>query len=217
MKRPPRLYRFRPLGDGDLLSREMKALRDSYLFAPHFSEMNDPMEAFYETGGPTDLVLQKMLGEDAPSHIYNLLKQAVDPMALISFASSHEHLPLWAYYASNFRGMCLEFDTDELCLGGLPTEQLFQVVYARQPLPPLTFVDISHERRAEAITSRLTRKRLEWSHEKEWRFVTATRGPHGYLDDALRRVFLGPLVAQSTRKRSARFLRVGPWKYLKVP
>lgn len=49
MKTPTKLYRYRPLDDA-LLDCELGALRDSYLFAPPFAAMNDPMEAFYEAG-----------------------------------------------------------------------------------------------------------------------------------------------------------------------
>ena len=61
MKTPQFLYRFRPLKSGKILEREIEALRDSYLFAPAFSEMNDPMEAYYETGGPGDSAVNNMI------------------------------------------------------------------------------------------------------------------------------------------------------------
>ena len=54
--------------------------------------------------------------------------------------------------------------------------------------------DMAPERFEDAVIARITRKRSEWSHEKEWRFVTGQVGPKHYLDDALRRVFLGPRV-----------------------
>jgi hypothetical protein len=60
MKRPPKVYRYRPLEDA-LLDREVESLRHSYLYAPPFAAMNDPMEAFYETGGPGDRIINAML------------------------------------------------------------------------------------------------------------------------------------------------------------
>lgn len=60
MKTPPKLYRYRPLEDG-LLNRELDALSDSFLYAPPFTAMNDPMEAFYQTGGPGDRIINAML------------------------------------------------------------------------------------------------------------------------------------------------------------
>lgn len=50
------------------------------------------------------------------------------------------------------------------------------------------------ERLEEAVIERIARKRIEWAHEKEWRFITGAVGRKYYLDDALCRVFLGPRV-----------------------
>lgn len=67
MKPPAQLYRYRPFDDG-LLERELNALRDSYLFSPPFSAMNDPMEAFYDTGCPGDRIAAGIFSDDlAPS------------------------------------------------------------------------------------------------------------------------------------------------------
>lgn len=195
MKTPPKVYRYRPLEDG-LLNRELGALRDSYLYAPPFAAMNDPMEAFYETGGPGDRIINAMLAPAGKriDGMYEMLSEMIDRFALVSFAGTHEDLPMWAYYGSNFGGMCLEFDTAQLAIGDFQNEKLRPVTYARSALPPLTVTDMAPERLEEAVIARITRKRSEWAHEKEWRFITGEVGPKHYLDDALRRVFLGPRV-----------------------
>ena len=195
MKTPPKLYRYRPLEEA-LLDRELGALRDSYLYAPPFAAMNDPMEAFYETGSSGDRIINAMLAPNGKriDGMYEILSQMIDRFALVSFASSHEDLPMWAYYCSNFAGMCLEFDSAELAIGDFQGERLRPVIYARNALPSLSVADMAPERLEDAVTARLTRKRIEWAHEKEWRFITGEVGPKHYLDDALRRVFLGPRI-----------------------
>lgn len=193
MKTPSKLYRYRPLDDV-LLDRELSALRDSYLYAPAFSVMNDPMEAFYQTGDPSDPIIDAMLAPAGKgvSGIYEMLSEMIDGFALVSFAGTHNDLPMWAYYASNFAGMCLEFNSAELAIGDFQNETLRPVTYARDALPPLTLADFMPENRDEAVIARLTRKRSEWAHEKEWRFITGQVGRKHILDDALFRVFLGP-------------------------
>jgi len=195
MMTPPKLYRYRPLEEA-LLDRELGALRDSYLYAPPFAAMNDPMEAFYEIGGPYDQFINAILASNGKrvDSMYELLSQMIERFALVSFSSTHENLPMWAYYGSNFAGMCLEFDSAELAIGDFQGEKLQPVIYARNPLPSLSVQDMAPERLEEAVTARITRKRIEWAHEKEWRFITGEVGPKHYLDDALRRVFLGPRV-----------------------
>jgi len=161
------------------------------------------MEAFYEIGGPTDKIVNLMLAPTGKTldSLYETISKTIDGFALICLSSSHEDLPMWAYYASNFAGMCLEFETTELSVGDLQNEKLRPVTYARHSLPPLSVMDLESNKLENAVISRLTRKRSEWAHEKEWRFITGKVGPKYYLDDALRRVFLGPRVKPEHAKR----------------
>lgn len=206
MKRPSSLFRYRPLTD-DLLERELDALRESYLFSPSFSMMNDPMEAFYETGGPIDGLFDASV-EGAGKKIEDLYAQfgsILTEMGLVSFSTSHENLPLWAYYASDFAGMCLEFDRDTLAIGDFQDGRLRRVVYDRQALPPVSIIDFGKGGIEEALIARVIRKRIEWAHEQEWRIVVGNVGKKYHLDDALRRVYLGPRVKKN---HSARIFEV---------
>lgn len=215
MKPPLKLYRYRPLDD-DLIDRELNALRDSYLFSPSFAAMNDPMEAFYEAGGPSDRIVDSMLASAGmkTESMYQMLADMIARFALVSFASSHEDLPMWAYYGSNFAGMCLEFDTAELAIGDFQNETLRQVTYAHDALPPLTFADLTSNRLKDAVIARITRKRSEWAHEREWRYIAGQVGPKHYLDDALRRVYLGPRVKPKHATRVCEVLERRPVEVL---
>lgn len=215
MKTPPKLYRYRPLEDA-LLDRELGALQNSYLYSPPFAAMNDPMEAFYETGGPGDRIINAMLAPTGKriDGMYEMLSEMIDRFALVSFAGTYEDLPMWAYYGSNFAGMCLEFDATELAIGDFQNEKLRPVTYARSALLPLTVTDMAPERLEEAVIARITRKRSEWAHEKEWRFITGEVGPKHYLDDALRRVFLGPRVKPEHAARACEVLDRRPVEVL---
>lgn len=215
MTHPDRICRYRPL-DATLLDRELGAIKDAYLFAPPFGAMNDPMEAFYETGGPGDRIVDAMLAPAGKrvKQMYDLLTDMIDRFALVSLSSTHLDLPMWAYYASNFSGMCLEFSTTDLDIGDFQGEQLRPVTYASRALPALTLADMAPERIQEAIIARITRKRAEWAHEKEWRFVTGELGPKHYVDDALKRVFLGPRVDLLHAKRVCEVLSDRPTEVL---
>ncbi len=154
------------------------------------------MEAYYEIGSSADKAIDSFLAASGNSieSIYEMHRQMTSNFALISFSSTHTDLPLWAYYASNFGGMCLEFATSEIVIGDLQNESLVPVTYAQNPLRPLSFSDFSPKQLNKSTNDRLTRKRIEWAHEREWRFLTGQIGPKYYLDDALKRVFLGPRV-----------------------
>jgi hypothetical protein len=198
MSRPSLLYRYRSVSDEGLFDREMDTLKNSYLYAPAFKSMNDPMEAFYETGGPADGVVEGIFGTagQLSREVYSQLHEMVAKFGLVSFSSAPDDLPLWAYYAGNFRGLCLEFDTEALTVGDFQGEDLVPVKYARTALPPLSLADLGLNQMQKAVLARITRKRSEWQHEKEWRYVTGSVGPRYYNDDALKRVFLGPEISE---------------------
>ena len=44
---PHRLYRFRALRDKQDLRREIASIQENYLYCAGFSQMNDPMEGFF--------------------------------------------------------------------------------------------------------------------------------------------------------------------------
>ena len=195
MKQPPNLYRFRGLS-AEIIDREIQSLTESYVYSPAFSSMNDPMEAFYETGGPGDHIIDAMFApkQKLTKDLNRMLDETIAKFALISFTGTYKSLPLWAYYANNFAGICLEFSTKDLIIGDLKSERLLPVVYARDALPPIDVLRLGSDNIGDAVIKRLTRKRIEWAHEKEWRFVTGQVGPKHYLDDALKRVYLGPRI-----------------------
>ncbi|MHA6690368.1 DUF2971 domain-containing protein [Devosia sp. A449] len=199
-----------------MLKRELDTLKNSYLYAPAFGSMNDPMEAFYETGGPGDRIVDAMLGHagNASRQLYKLLDDMIAKFALVSFSSSPDDLPLWAYYAGNFAGVCLEFDSAALTISDFQGEKLFPVKYARNALPPISLADLGQDKMQEAVLARITRKRTEWQHEKEWRYVTGSVGPKHYVDDALKRVYLGPRISKTHADAVVETLRSRPVEIL---
>lgn len=199
--RPTTLYRYRPLGS-DLVKRELDAIFSSYLYAPRFDQMNDPMEAMIEY--PTEDRFAFLM----PKDILEFSKKALSGAAatakksgLISMSTTHLDYPLWAYYASNFEGICLEFDTQELALGDLQRTPLLPVVYDSIAPPQLTFELLAISETMELITNRLMQKRQEWQHEKEWRYLAGKEGRKLYTDPALKRIYLGPRITQKTKAR----------------
>lgn len=73
----------------------------------------------------------------------------------------------------------------------------------KKALPSVSIAELFRNGRdpGRLFTSRLTRKRVEWAHEKEWRYLVGKVGPKHLLDTALRRVFLGPRMPQAHADR----------------
>lgn len=218
MTKPPRhLFRFRPLiGDG-IFERELHALQNSFLYAPSFLDMNDPMEAFYETGGYGDAIMDHLLGPGkSVSDIYKMFSDQFDRAGLVSFSSSVDDLPLWAYYGSSFAGMCLEFDTEQLAIGDFRGEQIYKVDYVNEAPAPIQLVDIVPRNLERTVPLIFTRKRSEWAHEKEWRFLVGEVGTKHYIDTALVRIYLGPRIDKDHERQICELLKRRPVEILKA-
>lgn len=213
-QRPRYLYRYRPLDDA-LFEREICALENAFLWSPHFREMNDPMEAFYELGGDADPIIDHLIRPSGKStrDVYEMARKVIDNFCLVSFSTSHQALPMWAYYASNFAGMCLEFETDPVFVGDFQNERLAPVTYAEAPLPPIQFHQLSDLE--TTVEASLSRKRIEWQHEQEWRVLTGAGGPKHYRDDALTRVFLGPRTSDAHAERLCELFKDRPTEILR--
>ncbi|MHC8309554.1 DUF2971 domain-containing protein [Pseudomonas sp. GT1P32] len=154
------------------------------------------MEALFEVPGLDD-PMAVLLPAKFLSQANETLKKAVvtaRSSGLISMSGTHLDYPMWAYYASNFGGMCLEFDPQELAISDLPEHSLVPVIYDSSAPTPVTFELLAISDPMEVINSRLSQKREEWQHEKEWRYLAGREGRKLYTDPALKRIYLGPRI-----------------------
>lgn len=200
---PDLLYRYRPLGEKTLFTRELDALEKSYLYAPRFDQMNDPMEALFEVATADDamaILLPPNLVAIGTRILETTAKIAKES-GLISMSVDQLDYPLWAYYGSSFGGMCLEFDTAELEIGMLSRELLMKVVYDSKAPNPVSFQSLAFADPLLLVNRRLTQKREEWRHEKEWRYLAGQPGPKPHTDAALKSIYLGPRIRSDEKSR----------------
>lgn len=102
---PTRLYRYRSLSrSGTAMAEELSSIRDGYLYCADFSMMNDPMEGLFTS---SSLLRRhpdyRVIADDIKS-------QKLD-FGIACFSESHENMLMWAHYAGNFSGICIEYST----------------------------------------------------------------------------------------------------------
>ncbi|UXN02263.1 DUF2971 domain-containing protein [Bartonella sp. HY406] len=195
MEIPKSLFRYRSLASLELFVRGFEAIQNSYLFGASFYQMNDPMEAFYKFGSSSDELLDKTINFKC-ADIYQIFQDIIDKWGLISFATCPDNILMWAHYAASFSGICLELDTQKLIAGGFERDTLRAVTYSNDALPNISLNSVigGGDVFQNAMGDRLSRKRLEWAYEDEWRFILGGTGRRYYFDDALVRVYLGPRI-----------------------
>lgn len=106
------------------------------------------------------------------------------------FSERGDSLLLWAYYANNYKGVCLEFDIKS---DPLLNKFCSKVNYTRTFSSNTTSFDNYYL------------KSDEWAHEQEWRIVCCTS--NDYLPtNSLRAIILG---ARTPAMHRARFIKLG--------
>ncbi|WP_345798044.1 DUF2971 domain-containing protein [Castellaniella sp. MT123] len=176
------------------------------------------MEALFEFPG-----LEDPMGVILPNQILAQLTSVLEETAktarssgLISMSETYLDYPLWAYYGSNFGGMCLEFDTRDLIVSDLPRDSLMpmQVIYSSNAPASITCERLSSSDPMEIVFSRLSQKRTEWQHEKEWRYLVGRMGRKLYIDTALKRIYLGPRIKPEVKSAIVDAMRRRPVEIL---
>lgn len=101
------------------------------------------------------------------------------------FSEIWNSLLMWAHYANNYNGYCLEYDIEQM--KDIVTDNLYPVLYEKE------YIDITENliymNKNTGLISNLA-KAEEWSYEKEWRIVRYNNQPF-YARRQLRAVYLG--------------------------
>ena len=96
------------------------------------------------------------------------VKDIIDPLVentgVLCFTEKPDNLLMWAHYAQNHTGLCIQFDFDE---HGLLDEKCDKVIYSKNyPL-----VNLAKEPEENWAKIFLLTKSKDWEYEHEWRFI----------------------------------------------
>ncbi len=179
--KPLNLYRYRPLTS---LQQEIGALLGGHIFCPLLSEMNDPMEGIHR-------VSQRLAGASSGSRRQEEVEAALEATGIASLSEVFNHEPMWAHYADQFRGMCVQYNLNALIRGLDDEVAITRMMYSEQE--PVLLADRSTPR--EKARHCLSSKTVRWASEREWRIFRNGRGAASYgIEDAVRKIFLGSRI-----------------------
>ncbi|TCA17384.1 DUF2971 domain-containing protein [Rhizobium leguminosarum bv. viciae] len=185
--RPRKLYRYRALtGDKpDKFRKELNAIVQGHIYCPSYDSMNDPMEGSHR---------ESALLKDSVRYHRTIaeVQRAIDTLGIASFSEVMDHEPMWAHYAKNFSGICVEYNVKRL-LDNLGDEnELVRMTYSENA--PMLYRDReTAENRARMI---LSCKSVRWASEREWRLIRPDIGPSPYSSKtAVTSVYLGSRIS----------------------
>jgi hypothetical protein len=177
---PPYLYRYRRIND-EVISQEVRAIHETYLWCSTYKAMNDPMEGFFE---PTRRFLKDNNYNRASRNIFDQKIQ----IGICCFSDTYDNELMWSHYAENYSGICIGYAPNEL-LNGLPANtHLLRVAYGSKP-PDIT--DKDAESPYKAAIKVLSHKKASWIYEREWRLLGPIGRVHVCGRAVLREVRIG--------------------------
>jgi Protein of unknown function (DUF2971) len=186
------LYRYRSLNSKKKLNQEIEALNESYIWCSDLNSLNDPMEGFFNPS-------QRFLESPEYQEVYESITKKSSNLGISSFSDTCESELMWAHYAGNYTGICIEYYPLRLVNELSRDHKVVRVGYGDSP------PRISIKEKTVAERKMLSHKKFSWSYEREWR-VLGPRGKAIISDHCIHRVYLGIRISPSRRKQLLRTL-----------
>lgn len=155
-----------------------KLLSDLQERVPEFNSISE--DRFLE------IMLPTLKNDDGMNRFYNMLFGERLGWNVCCFTTNPLNEIMWAHYADNNKGVCIEFDlskTPEL------HEKLFPVNY-NDTFPEINSMD--------ELPEALLTKRTAWSNEEEWRILANVRGGKSFSKESLTAIYFGCNVDKLT-------------------
>ena len=179
---PPKLVKFFPLNDNSELNRvKLQTLEKELLWISSIDALNDPYE-FSCMYVDKDRLSEAGYSDGLIEGFETLMGDTLRTLGVASLSgNTFDCLPMWAYYANNYTGYCVEYDV-------IRADAIHKVSYepSRVALASVLANFYSEfEKMKEAgentnpevefyatlIMQQLFMKHQSWSHEKEYRIV----------------------------------------------
>lgn len=101
------------------------------------------------------------------------LQRYREAMKICSFTERLDALPMWAHYANNHRGFCMEYKLSSLA--SEVAENVYPVLYTQEGIHSTSILKQYFSGNIRISPDRILMapfiKSIDWSYEKEWRYV----------------------------------------------
>jgi len=182
---PTKLYRYRPIAKQENFNWVVESIRNETIYCSRRTDLNDPFEM---STSLSSMDFESYLADYplAKSAEFAPLQQAVMPelekqnsewndipdmVKVACFTETSSNLPMWAHYADNHAGICLEYDIQHMHenLANI----IFPVKYVEELLDTVKFAMgcKASKSSSNVLTYQCVQKLSGWSYEKEWRYV----------------------------------------------
>ncbi|MFZ3142593.1 DUF2971 domain-containing protein [Psychrobacter glacincola] len=197
-------------GDECIFKRDLESIENDTFWAPTREVLNDPCEGlvsseilFNQINSVTDtLGKNNKAFNDSSDSFKQSLKNLIDmkdSVGIYSLSKNCTDELLWAHYADNHQGFCIEYDLETLIFFRRNDYSKFDIEYSSYP-PKLNFNDIvKSEDSISFIRKLIGVKSTRWAYENEIRLITPESGLQNYDYRALKAIYFGIRMPKERR------------------
>ena len=181
------LYKYRELNK---FTRE--SLEENYFWAPSKETLNDLCECYYSTESYNTFMnfaslIAPQIDKNELYNQFDSIQDMIKNSGIFSLSKSYNTSSLWASYAQNHTGICIEYDLEDLIGKNKGLYQCLDVMYSDTP-PDIGVDDISND---VLLQKMIGTKHLDWDKEQEFRIVCDNQGKNHHRSDAIRSIIFG--------------------------
>lgn len=192
-----KVYKYRVLNEDNIDS-----LKENYFWASSKEKLNDPCECYYTTESYEKVI--KFTSKISPksekativlSDSLNRIQKMSKDLGIFSLSKSYNISSLWASYASDHTGICIEYDLEELISKNKGLYQYFDVAYSN------TSPDIGVEdfQGMTLLQKMFGTKHHDWDKEQEFRVICEKQGKNHHRSDAIRSIIFGLRTSEKSK------------------
>ena len=158
---PKKLYKYEIIDD-----KRLEALENNEIWFSNPDKLNDPFDSY-------GVCFDKNAADK--KDIEGYIEGLRDNIKVCCFSEELNSMPMWAHYADNHTGICIEYDFSKLDYDDKFSKYIFPIRYRREKYDITEFLRKVFEENAEErmylLFFLMQIKHLSWNYEKEWRII----------------------------------------------
>lgn len=159
---PKTLFKYKSINNITDLERVLDIIENYRIYAPTRRELNDPLEGMAIPSFNLGVAGQWHCIAQHKNHA--LIEAAMDEYRILSLSSNERNSQLWAHYASNHTGVCIEFSTNAAF------SKAKKIKYA-EGRPDICIDDPSPQIIRKEVKKAYFFKSKDWEKESEYRLL----------------------------------------------
>lgn len=203
------LFKYCPIG-----KNQLSALAQRKIWYSKPAEFNDPFDTKFRVRGKKYAFEQEMDSQKSSAIFHEDMSDAmvfskrpldellrnfekgIEKLGILSLASSNKNLLMWSHYASEHKGMCLEFE--RLHNTALADNEKTKPMSYNDNYPSINAPSILNEEHTLSNKIRILHsKSKHWEYEQEWRHIVEQGNELHPWPAALTSVYFGCKVDMS--------------------